>query len=358
MKKGYMRKIIALCLCLSMFLSSGYTIEGKVRLISKKNTYRKFTYSDYRVGDCAIRFVAKIDLYKGSASHLKLPARVKMTEVESPPSHYKHPKKIKKITLESKLKYNGEFASLPNLKTIKMKKNTSDCYTKKGVLFYDAVAGTWVKVYPRAKKGKSYRIPKKVKVIGSYAFANCKKLKSITLPEGLLEINDYAFAGCTSLKKITIPKWVSYIGTGAFKKCKARVVMSPYMKKMRGKSEEEEHYELFVDCRPKDSPDAAIQQMAFRDIYEIQPDVKQIELGVGKRHKLVTHFESGENYWYTLLSDGLQYQSLNPEVATVDDHGVVTAKKKGTAKISVTHLYLWGYHNYVSGKYNVKVIVK
>ena len=109
--------------------------------------------------------------------------------------------------------------------------------------------------------------------------------------------------------------------------------MSPYMKKMRGKSEEEEHYELFVDCRPKDSPDAAIQQMAFRDIYEIQPDVKQIELGVGKRHKLVTHFESGENYWYTLLSDGLQYQSLNPEVATVDDHGVVTAKKKGSAII-------------------------
>ena len=42
-------------------------------------------------------------------------------------------------------------------------------------------------------------------------------------------------------------------------------------------------------------------------------------------------------YWlaslkgYTLLSDGLRYRSSNPEVAAVDDYGVVTAKKKGSA---------------------------
>lgn len=44
-------------------------------------------------------------------------------------------------------------------------------------------------------------------------------------------------------------------------------------------------------------------------------------------------------------------------MATVDAHGVVTAKKKGTVKISIKHLYLYEYHNYVAGKYTVHITV-
>lgn len=36
----------------------------------------------------------------------------------------------------------------------------------------------------------------------------------------------------------------------------------------------------------------------------------------------------------------------------------VTAKRKGTVKISVKHLYLYEYHNYVAGKYTVPITVK
>lgn len=353
-----MKRIVSLFLIFALILCPGSVSKTRTRLMSKNNKYGEFTYSVYRIGDCAVRFVASLDSYNGVARHLKIPKKIDgRTEVYSPPSHYKHPGKIKKITLESVLTYQGEFASLPNLKTIQMKRNSRNSYSKKGVLFYNFLGGVKLVAYPRGKKGKSYRIPENVKIIGSHAFHNCKKLKSIKLPKGLVEINEYAFYGCKALKKITIPKWVSYIGSGAFKKCKARVVMSPYMKKVKDKSEEGSHYELFVDSRPKDDPDAEIRQVAYRDMDEIQPDAKQVEMTANSRHTLVTHFKMDQD-WYTFLSDGLQYKSSNPKVATVDDHGVVTAKQKGTAKITVEHLYLYGYHTYAAGQYNVKVTVK
>lgn len=352
-----MKKAMSLFLALSLVLSSGHMSDAKIRVVSKGLKKGDFTYSVYKIGDCAIRAVVNLDAYNGSAEHVRLPAEIRHMQVRGLPTRYKHPKKIKKITLKEQFGYEGEFASLPNLKSVKMKKNTCSSYSKKGVLFHDYMGGIWLNVYPRGKKEKNYCVPEKVAVIGSYAFANCKNLKSITLPEKLIEINDHAFQGCKSLKKLKIPKWVNYIGAGAFKKCKARVVMSPYMKKVKESTEQEAHYELFVDSRLKDEPDAKIQQMPYRAFDEIQPDAKQIEIAKGKNHTLVTHFKI-DQVWYTLLSDGLQYRSSNPEVATVDDHGVVTAKKKGTAKITVRHLYLYNYHNYVAGKYNVSVTVK
>lgn len=352
-----MKKVMSLFLALSLILSSGYISDAKIKIVSKKLKDGDFTYSIYRIGDCAIRTVVYLDAYNGSSDHVRLPAKINHMQVCALPARYKHPQKIKKITLKKQFGYSGEFASLPNLKSVTMKKNTRSSYSKKGVLFHDYMGGIWLNVYPRGKKRKKYCVPKKVAVIGSYAFAHCKNLNSVTLPENLVEINAYAFQGCNSLKKLKIPKWVNYIGEGAFKKCKARVVMSPYMKKVKDSTEKEAHYELFVDSRLRDEPDAGIQQMPYRAFDEIKPDAKQIEIAKGKNHTLVTHFQI-DQVWYTLLSDGLQYRSSNPEVAQVDDHGVVTAKKSGTAKITVRHLYLYNYHNYVAGKYNVSVTVK
>lgn len=346
---------IALVLVLSVIV--GDTALAKTRQISKNNVYKKFTYSVYKEGNCAIIEYAKLDSYNGVAKNVKLPAMIGGADVKAPPSRYKKPKAIRKITLEGRLLgYEGQFAKLPNLREIRLKNSDKDTYTKDGVLFDDFMGGIWLQVYPRGKPAKQYRIPKKVAVIGSHAFANCKKLKSITLPERLLEINDHAFYGCSSLKKITVPKWVSYIGPGAFKKCKARVSMPSHMKKVKDESKEGFHYELFVDCKPKDALDEAIRQLPYRDMDTIEPAAKKLKLGTQDTHKLVTHF-SVKDDWYTLMSDGLQYKSSDPDVVSVDDHGMVTAKKKGTAKITVKHLYRYQYHNYVMGKYTVNVTV-
>lgn len=85
------------------------------------------------------------------------------------------------------------------------------------------------------------RIPKSVKSIGEYAFAecgnltkavisggeligrsafrDCKALMTLTLPTDLKAIDDSAFEGCTILGTVKIPKGLESIGTDAFMGC-------------------------------------------------------------------------------------------------------------------------------------------
>lgn len=353
-----MKRIISVFLIFVFVFSSGDTALAKTRLVEKNRRYNGFTYSVYAEGDCAIRHYIKLNSYNGSACHVKIPDSISYTSVYMVPSRYKYPKKIRKITVPKKLRYRGEFAKLPNLKAIFVRKSAEYLYTKKGVLFSKGkLCGGWLDIYPRGKKDKTYYVPKKVKGIGPYAFTNSKNLRSVKLPKGLQWIDDHAFAGCKSLKKIKIPKWVYYIGEGAFKKCKARIILPRNMKKVKGNQRGGTHYELFVDSRSKDNPDAPIVQVPYCDIEEIQPDTGTVNMNKQNTHKLVTHFQIN-GQWSTLLSNGLQYRSLNPKVATVDDHGVITARKKGTTKITVTHMYLYGYHSYAAGEYTIKVTVK
>ena len=356
-----MKKIIAIFMTFALLVVSADTVKAGGRLLSENNTYGDFTYSVSSFGSCLIEIMAQLNSYNGEAEHLVIPGSVPYYEgkvsVNAYPSQYRYPEKIKQITLGCNIWYQGEFAGLPNLESIQYHTQDRNVYSENGIFFDDFLGGIWLKIYPRGKKEKSYQMPKKVTVLGPYAFANCKNLSSITLSKNLMEINEYAFRGCTSLEKITIPKRVNYIGAGAFKECSARVKMPANMKKIKDKSEEGFHYELFVKCRPKKKPGAAIKKKLFRDIDRISPATKKVTIKKKKKHKLVTHFQIKEK-WYTLYSDCLRYTSSNSKVATVNDKGVVKAKKKGTAKITVTHSWLYDYNYYVAGKYTVKVKVK
>lgn len=66
---------------------------------------------------------------------------------------------------------------------------------------------------------KSVSIPASVRGIGNSAFLNCTALESVTIPGRVTEINDMAFDHCTSLKSVCIGKKVSSIGIGAFSEC-------------------------------------------------------------------------------------------------------------------------------------------
>lgn len=164
--------VILLAALLSVLMGATAFAEPKANesLISKNNAYKEFTYSIYREGICLIRMYAKLDSYNGTADHVKLPVFVRQGSrkipVSEPPSRYKKPKKIKKITLEGGLlgyggQYRGQFTKLPNLKAIRLKKSDKDSYTKGGVLFDDYLGGIWLNVYPRGKQAKRYSIPKK-----------------------------------------------------------------------------------------------------------------------------------------------------------------------------------------------------
>ena len=62
------------------------------------------------------------------------------------------------------------------------------------------------------------RIPKSVKKIGAYCFANCGFV-NFTIPDGITTIDYDAFDGCKKLTNITIPDSVTSIGMRAFSEC-------------------------------------------------------------------------------------------------------------------------------------------
>ena len=65
-------------------------------------------------------------------------------------------------------------------------------------------------------------IPKGVKKLGSWAFAECKNLKTVVLPEGIELFDKFEiFGGCEALESINIPASLTNLGHKAFKGCTA-----------------------------------------------------------------------------------------------------------------------------------------
>ena len=62
-------------------------------------------------------------------------------------------------------------------------------------------------------------IPKNIKKIGDYAFAECVDLYHIEIESGATSIGSYAFFNCVNITSIVIPESVTFIGEYAFDSC-------------------------------------------------------------------------------------------------------------------------------------------
>ena len=65
----------------------------------------------------------------------------------------------------------------------------------------------------------SIDIPNSVKIISPGAFMDCNELTSVTIGDGVTDIGFGAFFQCTNLARIDIPNSVTYIGDMAFQNC-------------------------------------------------------------------------------------------------------------------------------------------
>ncbi len=74
-------------------------------------------------------------------------------------------------------------------------------------------------VFSDRRNLKSVIIPEGVVSIGYSTFYNCPNLESVTLPDSLQTIGTAAFTGCTALDELTIPKNVNKIEKNAFMGC-------------------------------------------------------------------------------------------------------------------------------------------
>ena len=174
---------------------------------------------------------------------------------------------------------------------------------------------------------KSVVIENGVTTIVQAIFENCVNLENVTIPNTVTEIYPLAFIGCTKLKSITIPKSVKTIVKSAGK------TMGYYR-------DNDNNYIKIADFTIKGYKGTAAEEYAKENGFKfIALDVSEptsvslnktsLTLDVGKSYTLTkTVSPSNAVTSYT-------WSSSNTSVATVDGNGKVTAKKAGTATITV-----------------------
>ena len=180
--------------------------------------------------------------------------------------------------------------------------------------------------------------------IGEMAFCYCSGLTSVTIPNSVTSIGESAFSGCTGLTSVTIPNSVTSIGESAFSGCRNMTSIYSHIENPNNVSLGNNiFYNVDKSSCILTVPAASLSLYSladqWKDFLNIRPDVlttsisldkTQLSVYVGDNATLSVSI-SPTNAW-----DVINWSSSNEEVATVDQTGKVTAKKRGTATITAT----------------------
>ena len=118
------------------------------------------------------------------------------------------------------------FDGCNNLKTVNLQNGLkrmgdaafSECRSLTNITIPDSVTEIGSGIFSYCSKMKSVKLSANLKVIPESAFTGTL-LKAVSLPEGTEEIGMYAFQFCANLREITIPGNVKRIKEGAFSEC-------------------------------------------------------------------------------------------------------------------------------------------
>ena len=212
------------------------------------------------------------------------------------------------ITIPNTVTEIGYSAFNGNLKSIKVSEGNKYFCSYDGVLFNKDKTEILFCVGNK----KEFVIPNGVTSISSDVFNDCPNLTSVTIPNSVTSI--YGFYNCPNLTSITIPQSVISIYDNSFFNCGKNFTIYGY-----GGTEAEA-------CALRNDFNFVQLQVAPTSV---SLNKTALTLDVGKSYTLTkTVSPSNAVTSYT-------WSSSNTSVATVDSNGKVTAKKAGTATITV-----------------------
>ena len=191
---------------------------------------------------------------------------------------------------------------------------------------------------------KDLVIPNDITEIKNYAFES-SDLTTVTIPNSVTSIGDYVFRWCTSLTSVTIPNSVTSIGKEVFNYCwdlETIISLNPTPPTCASSgtfySSNYTNSTLYV---PKDS----YAKYFINDEWGKFKNIKKIETLVSSIKLNNTSIELDKGSTATLTATitpsnatikNVVWESSNPQVAKVDQSGIVTALSAGTATITAT----------------------
>ena len=195
---------------------------------------------------------------------------------------------------------------------------------------------------------ENVNIPNTVTKVDTQAFQDCKKLSKVNLPSSLKEIGIYAFNGCKNLTNISIPNNLKIVGAMAFCDCNLSQINLP-----KSVTEIQEYALGYNDLYPDSKLFEPLKIKNFKiygykntaaETYAKENGFNFIENSAATSvslNKTLLTLDVGKSYTLTKTVSpsnavtSYTWSSSNTSVATVDSNGKVTAKKAGTATITV-----------------------
>ena len=187
----------------------------------------------------------------------------------------------------------------------------------------------------------SVTIPNSVTSIGDEAFGYCTGLTSITIPNSVTSIGNYAFKYCTDLTSVSIGNSVTSIGDEAFGSCwnlDIIISLNP-TPPVCANSNSFYNYSSATLYVPKDS----YAKYFIDDVWGQFSNLKKIETLISSITLNNSSIELDKGSTATLSATiapsnatikNIVWTSSNPQIATVDQSGKVTALSAGTATIT------------------------